>query len=168
MFMYSRLLLARDLLSDNGIIFISIDDNEQANLKLACDDIFGENNFAGAILWKKKTNGNNMGIIPPVHDYILVYSKNVDLVGEIGYELTDEYFDRTFSNPDNDPRGPWTTTDLSANHRGPYFKITNPTTGQEFYPPNGRYWVFNEKEVLRRIADGRIIFGKTGTARPFP
>lgn len=166
LFMYPRLLLARDLLSEEGIIFISIDDNEQANLKLICDDIFGENNFAGSILWKKKTNGNNMGIIPPVHDYILVYAKNVDTAGAIGYELTDEYYKRTFSNPDNDPRGDWTTTDLSANHRGPYFKITNPATGQEFYPPNGRYWVFNESEVLRRIADGRIIFGRSGTARP--
>lgn len=166
MFMYPRLLLARDLLADNGVIFLSIDDNEQANLKLLCDDVFGAENSMGTILWKKKTNGNNMGVIPPVHDYILAYARSIEKVGEIGYDLTEEYFERTFSNPDNDPRGPWTTTDLSANHKGPYFKITNPATGQEFYPPEGRYWVFNENEVLRRIEDGRIIFGKSGTARP--
>ncbi len=165
-FMYPRLLLARDLLADQGVIFLSIDDNEQANLKLLCDDVFGAENIIGTILWKKKTNGNNMGIIPPVHDYILAYARDIERVGEIGYDFTDEYFRQTFSNPDHDPRGPWTTTDLSANHKGPYFKITNPVTGQEFFPPDGRYWVFNEKEVLHRIKEGRIIFGKSGTARP--
>ena len=65
-----------------------------------------------------------------------------------------------------DPRGPWTTTDLSANHKGPYFPVTNPKTGDVYYPPAGRYWVFNEQEIQRRIADGRIIFGKSGMARP--
>ena len=164
--MYPRLRLAANLLRDDGVIFISIDDNEVTNLRKLCDEVFGEENFVGAILWKKKTNGNNMGIIPPVHDYILAYSKSMADIGDIGYEMTEEHIAKTYSNPDNDPRGPWTTTDLSANHKGPYFAITNPATGDTFYPPEGRYWVFNEKEVLRRIEEGRIIFGKTGTTRP--
>ena len=164
--MYPRLRLAANLLRDDGVIFISIDDNEVTNLRRVCDEVFGEENFVGAILWKKKTNGNNMGIIPPVHDYILVYSKSMIDIGDIGYEMTEEHIAKTYSNPDNDPRGPWTTTDLSANHKGPYFAITNPATGDTFYPPEGRYWVFNENEVLRRIEEGRIIFGKSGTTRP--
>ncbi len=164
--MYPRLRLAANLLRDDGVIFISIDDTEVDNLKKVCNEVFGEENFIGIILWKKKTNGNNMGYIPPVHDYILAYSKSIVDVGDIGYEMTEEHFNKTYSNPDNDPRGPWTTTDLSANHKGPYFAITNPVTGDTFYPPEGRYWVFNEKEVLKRIEEGRIIFGKTGTTRP--
>lgn len=164
--MYSRLKLARNLLTDDGVIFISIDDNEQANLKKICDEIFGAGNFAGVILWKKKTNGNNMGILPPVHDYIFCYSKNISNIFDIGYNLTEDIISKTFSNPDNDPRGAWTTSDLSANHKGPYFAIKNPMTGTVHYPPKGRYWVFNEKEVLQRIADGRIIFGKNGEGKP--
>ena len=167
-FMEKRLRIAKRLLSEKGVIFISIDDNEQANLKLLCDEVFLASNFIGPIIWKKKTNGNNMGLIPPVHDYILVYANNLSLLSlsNFGYPLTDEYIKKTYSNPDNDPRGPWTTTDLSANHKGPYFPITNPKTGEVHYPSKGRYWVFNENEVQKRIADGRIIFGKTGVSKP--
>ena len=163
---YPRLRLAKDLLAEDGVIFISIDDNEQGNLLGICNEIFGKMNYVGVILWKKKTNGNNMGFLPPVHDYILCYAKNLNSIVDMGYPVTTEFIAKTFSNPDNDPRGPWTTTDLSANHKGPYFAITNPETGEIHYPPKGRYWVFNEKEVLKRIADGRIIFGKSGAGKP--
>ncbi len=163
---YPRLIVAKNLLRDDGVIFISIDDNEVFNLKKICDEIFGEINFVGNILWKKKTNGNNMGYLPPVHDYILCYSKNINQVYDLGYPVTEEFIMKTFSNPDNDPRGPWTTTDLSANHKGPYYSIMNPNTGEIHYPPAGRYWVFNEVETKKRIADGRIIFGKTGKGKP--
>jgi adenine-specific DNA-methyltransferase len=163
---YPRLVLARNLLRDDGVIFISIDDNEIAQLRKVCDEVFGVGNFQGCILWKKKTNGNNMGVIPPVHDYIVVYSKNSSRVVDIGFEVSSDEQASGYSNPDNDHRGLWDTMDLSANHKGPYFAITNPLNGQVHYPPQGRYWVFNEQEVLRRIADGRIIFGKSGTARP--
>ena len=161
--MYPRLKLARDLLSDDGAIFISIDDNEVRNMRNICDEIFGIENFAGTILWKKKTNGNNVGLIPSVHDYIIVYVKDINKNPDIGFENNDT---SGYSNPDNDPRGLWTTMDLSANHKGPYFGITNPKTGEVFFPSEGRYWVFNEKEVNKRIAEGRIIFGKSGNARP--
>ena len=164
--MYSRLMLARNLLRDDGVIFISIDDREIDNLRKLCNEVLGEENFNGTILWKKKTNGNNMGIIPPVHDYIVAYAKAIEDVGDIGYKVTEEHIVKTYSNPDNDPRGAWTTMDLSANHKGPYFAITNPVSGETFFPPEGRYWVFNAEEVQRRIKDGRIIFGKTGTTRP--
>lgn len=163
---YPRLRLAKDLLSDDGVIFISIGDNEQGNLLNICNEIFGKTNMVGVILWKKKTNGNNMGYLPPVHDYIICYAKNIQSITDIGYPVTQEFIMKTFSNPDNDPRGSWTTTDLSANHKGPYFPITNPLTGEEHYPAKGRYWVFNEAEVKKRIADGRIIFGKSGLGKP--
>ena len=164
--MYPRLKLAKDLLSEDGVIFISIDDNEVENLRKLCDEVFGEINIIGVILWKKKTNGNNMGFIPPVHDYIVCYSKSIVSITDFGYTITDEYLSKTFSNPDSDPRGAWTTTDLSANHKGPSFPITNPNTGEIHYPPQGRYWVFNEEEVKKRIIDGRIIFGKSGKGKP--
>lgn len=164
--LYSRLKVARKLLKEDGVFLISIDDNEVNNLSKICDEIFGRQNFLGKIIWKKKTNGNNMGVIPPVHDYICVYAKNINSLGDIGFPVDIEKIKNEYSNPDNDPRGPWTTMDLSANHKGPYFKIVNPLNGDEFWPPEGRYWVFNENEVLKRIADGRIIFGKSGNARP--
>lgn len=165
-FMKQRLMLSKKLLTPHGTIFMSIDDNEFSQLKLLCDEVFGANNYVGTILWKKKTNGNNMGWLPPVHDYILCYSKEIEKIYDLGFEVSEEDILKNYSNPDNDPRGPWTTTDLSANHKGPYFPVTNPKTGKVYYPPDGRYWVFNEQEIQRRIADGRIIFGKSGTARP--
>lgn len=164
--MYPRLFLAKNLLRDDGVIFVSIDDAEVNNLKALMNEIFGEENTLGTIIWKKKTNGNNMGHIPPVHDYIVAYAKNALESPLLGFKLSDEYIQDTYKNPDNDSRGPWTTMDMSANHKGPYFPIENPGTGQIFYPPKGRYWVFNETEVARRINEGRIIFGKTGTASP--
>lgn len=163
---YPRLKLARNLLAENGVIYISIDESEITNLRRVCDEIFGEDNFLGSILWKKKTNGNNMGYIPPVHDYIVAYGKSDLDSAIIGFPLTKEFIEKTYSNPDNDPRGPWTTSDLSANHKGPYFEIVNEHTGDTYLPPKGRYWVFNEDEVKRRIADGRIIFGKSGATSP--
>ncbi|SFK48954.1 adenine-specific DNA-methyltransferase [Halobacillus dabanensis] len=164
--MYPRLFLARNLLKKDGVIFISIDDKERKNLEFIMDEIFGEENKLGVIVWKKKTNGNNMGYIPPVHDYILCYAKNASEDCLLGFPLSKEYVNKNYANPDNDPQGEWKTSDLSANHEGPYFPITNPNNGEVHYPPRGRYWVFNEEEVKKRIKDGRIIFGKSGKASP--
>ncbi|MEI6143899.1 MAG: DNA methyltransferase, partial [Mariniphaga sp.] len=94
------------------------------------------------------------------------YAKNQLCLQLPGFGLSDEYIDKNFTNPDNDIRGFWKTTDLSANHKGPYFEIINPLNGEKHLPPIGRYWVFNEKEVLRRIEEGTIIFGKTGKTKP--
>ena len=164
--MYPRLKLARNLLRDDGVIFINIDDGEIANLRKICDEIFDSKNFLGDIVWKKKTNGNNVGHIPPVHDFFVCYAKDETTEPLIGFAASQEFIERTYSNPDNDPRGAWTTSDLSANHKGPHFPILNESTGKIYEPAKGRYWVFNEKEVLKRIDDGRIIFGKSGKAAP--
>lgn len=164
--MYPRLILCRQMMRDDGVIFVSVDDREFHNLRFLLNEIFGENNFLGTILWKKKTNGNNMGYIPPVHDYFVVYGKQASDDSLLGFPLDDEYIQSTYTNPDNDPRGPWTTQDLSANHKGPWFPIKNPNTGETYYPPEGRYWVFSEEDVQKRIKEGRIIFGKTGKASP--
>ncbi len=163
---YPRIKLSRNLLTEDGVLFISIGDEEVDNLRKLCDEIYGRINFVGVLLWKKKTNGNNMGYLPAVHDYILCYAKSISSIKDLGFPITQEYISKTFSNPDNDVRGPWTTTDLSANHKGPCYPITNPKTGEIHYPPKGRYWVFNEKEVKNRIIDGRIIFGKNGKGKP--
>lgn len=164
--MYPRLFLARNLLRPDGVIFVSIDDNEVHNLKMIMNEIFGEDNFVGSIVVKKKTNGNNMGFIPPVHDYVLAYAKMASEECLLGFPISKSYIEKNYSNPDNDPRGLWTTSDLTANHKGPHFPVKNTETGKVFYPPEGRYWVFNQKEIERRIADGRIIFGKNGEGRP--
>lgn len=163
-FMYPRLFLAKRLLSSKGFIFISTDDNEQSNLKELMDLLFGEDNFLANIIVKRKSGPNNVGAIPSIHDYLTVYVKNNfnNLENSIGLPLKAD----GYSNPDNDPRGPWTTMPLSANHVGPYFEITNPKNGMKFKPTTGRYWVFNEEEVKRRIKDGRIIFGKSGLTSP--
>ncbi len=164
--MLPRLRVSKSLLKAGGLVFISIDDAEFPNLRFLCDEVFGAENFAGSIVWKKKTNGNNVGNIPPVHDYIVAYGKSITDDSVLGFPISDEFLEKTYKNPDHDPRGAWTTSDLSANHEGPHFPITNPNSGQVFNPPKGRYWVFNEKEVLKRIDDGRIIFGKSGNAAP--
>lgn len=164
--MWPRLHLLNELLKDNGLLFVSIDDNEYHELICLMNEIFGEECYVGTILWKKKTNGNNVGEIPAVHDYIACYCKRSEQVSLLGAKMTEDYIDKKFSNPDADPRGLWDTMDLSANHEGPYFPIVNPNTGVEYFPPKGRYWVFNEEEVNKRIADGRIIFGKKGITAP--
>lgn len=164
--MYPRLRVARELLSEDGIIFISMDDAEIGNLRKACEAVFGMENYTGTILWKKKTNGNNVGSIPPVHDYILCFAKHSNDDSILGFPISKETIAATYKNPDKDHRGPWTTSDLSANHEGPHFPIVNPNTSEIYTPAEGRYWVFNEDEVNRRITDGRIIFGKSGNAAP--
>jgi adenine-specific DNA-methyltransferase len=166
--MYPRLRLARNLLKEDGVIFMSIDDCEIDNLMKIGNEIFGEDNFVGNIIWKKKTNGNNMGIIPSIHDYLVTFSKTINGAESSlkGFPLSQEYLNKKYQNPDNDPLGPWTTMDLSANHKGPHFSIMNPKTKEIHFPAKGRYWVFNEKDVLKKIEDGRIIFGKSGEGKP--
>lgn len=154
---YPRLKIARDLLSDDGVIFISIDDNEVDNLRKVCDEIFGEINFLGEIIRKTKSmtadNGNGFNL---QHENLIIYSKNrtqVYLSGEL----------KTFSNysnPDNDPNGDWCTADPSARSGGEttYFGIENPYTKKVDYPPNGRYWAFSKQTLKKYIHDGRIKF----------
>lgn len=112
--MYPRLKLARNLLMDNGVIFISIDDNEAANLKKVCDEIFGENNFLAQVVWERAYAPINLKKnFSESHDYILVYAKNASIVETKGIPRNDET-DSRYSNPDNDPRGPWSSSDISV------------------------------------------------------
>lgn len=163
-FMYPRLLLARDLLSKDGVIFISIDDNEQANLKLLCDDVFGEENFVANMIWQSRTSISNDQEVSLNHNHTLIYAKNRTEIMFRGEKLNiNEY-----SNPDNDPRGDWKLVPIDANKQGgdTKYPITNPLTGQVYYPPNNRCWTINSKEFQRLFDDSRIMFGIKGESAP--
>ncbi|HUH42005.1 MAG TPA: site-specific DNA-methyltransferase [Sulfurimonas sp.] len=116
-FMYPRLLLAKDLLKDDGVIFISIDDNEVAQLRLLCDEIFGEENFVEQLIWKRRSTPPNDRIIGKNHEYIFTYAKNLEKI-KLYLQPRSETLNSRYSNPDNDPRGEWVASDLSANGKG--------------------------------------------------
>ena len=161
---YPRLRLARELLSDDGSIFISIGEEEVATLKAICNEIFGELNFVGNIVWQSRTSISNDDEISSNHNHTLVYSK---LRNELDFG-GDEIDGSEYANPDNDPRGPWKCVPIDANHAGgdTQFPITNPNNGVDYYPPNGRSWAYNRDTVARLIAEGRIAFGTTGQSAP--
>ena len=155
--MYPRLKLARNLLCDEGVIFISIDENEYCNLKKICDEILGEKNFIGDIVRKTKSMTNDSGFgFNNQHDYILLYGKkaeNIDLKGE-------EKDFSNYRNPDNDVNGDWCAGDPSAKSGGSstYFAITNPYTKIDDFPPEGRYWAFSKETLENYIKTGKIKF----------
>ncbi|UOR35041.1 site-specific DNA-methyltransferase [Helicobacter pylori] len=158
-FMYPRLLLAKDLLKQDGVIFISIDDNECAQLKLLCDEIFGEDNFVGDFIRKTKSTTNDAKIgLNYQHEFLLCYAKNKEFVNLLGGEKNLE----NYKNPDNDPNGAWT----SGNPTKPgyakiqNFPLTNPYTKAIEYPPEGRSWVFTEKTIQNFINERRLVFKK--------
>lgn len=180
--MYSRLKIARNLLRDDGAIFISIDDNEFDNLKKICDEIFGTNNFVAAIPWQSRQSIQNDTDLSINHEYIIVYAKvrrqenrrlketNIN----IWYEEKSFAFyplpldESKFENPDNDPRGKWKADPFDAPNIRPNltYRIVNPNTGEEFWPPNGRCWRTDEENYKKLLEDNRIIFGKNGKGRP--
>ncbi len=165
--MYPRLKLARNLLKDNGIIFISIDDGEVGNLRKMCDEIFGSDNFLAQIVWQKiHSTKNDARYYSDSHEYLLCYAKNIQL-SEIKLLARTASMDARFTNPDNDPRGPWASGDLVANEErtGGYFEITGPT-GNVFNVPKGKHWVYAEANLKRMVSEGRIWFGKNGDAFP--
>ena len=165
---YPRLLLARNLLSDDGVIFISIDDNEQANLKKICDEVFGASNFITDIIWNSRKSVSNDAIVSLNHNYTLVYSKNMSIfyVNKSKFKLPDTGVG--FDNPDNDPRGPWKADPFDSPGIRPNltYSIVNPNTGEEYWPPKGRCWRTGEKEFNEFVKDNRIVFGKTGNGKP--
>lgn len=161
--MYSRLKLARNLLRDDGVIFISIDDNEQSNIKNLSDEIFGESNYYCHFIWQKRSGSmDSVNGVSTDHEYVLVYGKSkTRLAGVLRtYEK--------YTNPDNDPRGPWISDNLSAGKAGGDvdYPITDPDTGNVFYPPKGRYWPYNPKTMLQKIEEGRVLFPKNKDGRP--
>lgn len=164
---YSRLLLSRSLLTDDGVIFISIDDNEVHNLRKICDEVFGEKNFIAQIVWERAYAPINlMKHFSPSHDYILCYAKQIDLAICHGIPRSDEANAR-YSNPDNDPRGVWKPSDLSVGPAVPenIYTITTPS-GRRVEPPAGRSWRLSSKAFEERLRQDRIWFGPDGNSVP--
>ncbi|RKU90075.1 site-specific DNA-methyltransferase [Helicobacter pylori] len=159
-FMLPRLKLARDLLKEDGVIFISIDDNECANLKILCDEIFGEDNFVGDFIRKTKSTTNDAKIgLNYQHEFLLCYAKDKNYTNLLGGEKNLE----NYKNPDNDPNGAWISADPSAksgNMRTGYFGVTNPYTNKVDYPPVGMFWRFSQNTIQKHIDEGRICFKK--------
>lgn len=166
-FISRRLEIAKCLLSKKGLIFISIDDNEYANLKLLCDTIFGEHNFIATCVWQKiHSTKNDAKYLSVNHDYILMFAKQIENIHINLLERTEEMNAR-YKNPDNDPRGAWQSGDLVANEvrlNGNY-DVIGPT-GIKFNVPEGKHWVYSETNMKELIADNRIWFGKNGTSFP--
>jgi adenine-specific DNA-methyltransferase len=166
--MYSRLLIARSLLLNDGVIFISIDDNEIHNLRKLCDDVFGEENFVATLIWQKiHSTKNDAKYISDNHEYILLFSKNIESL-KINLLPRTEKMNERYQNPDNDPRGAWASGDLVANEerREGYYDVISPKTGKMFNVPSGKHWVYSQSNMLEMIADNRIWFGKDGNAFP--
>lgn len=176
--MYPRLKLLHKLLSDNGAIFISIDDNEQASLKLICDEIFGGGNFLGNICWQKKQSPQNDAInFSDMHDFVIVYSKRkkTNRFDKNGFNRNlipkTEAQNSRYKNPDNDSRGSWASGDCSSNktkYERPnlYYPIINPFTNQEIYPSESRVWRFEKNTFEKLLDENRIYFGKDGKSFP--
>ena len=161
---YPRLKVARDFLAEDGAIFISLDDKEVANMIKICNEIFGEQNFVGNIIWQSRTSISNDDEISTNHNHTLIYSKNRESLTFGGDDIdASEYI-----NPDKDPRGPWKLVPIDANHVGgdTNFPITNPKTGVDYYPPNGRIWCYNRTTLDSLMKDGRIKFGLNDDSSP--
>lgn len=176
--MYPRLKLARNLLSEDGVIFISIDDHEYANLKRMCDEVFGESNFEANFVWQRKQSPQRDATnISATHDYILVYSRRhpADRNDDSGWlarllPMGPDQLER-YKNPDNDPRGMWTSADLTINttakqRPNKYFPVTNPHTGEEVMPSEKRTWIFDRNTMERVVSEGRLWWGEKGTNFP--
>ena len=164
---YSRLLVARTLLANDGVIFISIDDNEVHHLRKICDEVFGAGNFLAQVIWERAYAPINlMKHFSPSHDYIVCYAKDVDLAKCNGIPRSSEA-DARYSNPDNDPRGVWQSDNLSV---GPaieanIYPITTPS-GRVVEPPAGRSWSLSANAFAERLRQNRIWFGSDGNGVP--
>ena len=164
---YSRLLVARSLLTEDGVIFISIDDNEVHNLRKICDEVFGAGNFVGQVIWERAFAPINlMKHFSPSHDYIICYAKDIELTECNGIPRSTEA-DARYSNPDNDPRGVWSSSDISV---GPaieanIYPITTPS-GRVVEPPAGRSWRLSANAFAERLSQNRIWFGSDGNSVP--
>ena len=166
---YPRLKLARELLCENGIVVISIDDNEIRNLRLICDEIFGEDNFVASFVWQKRTSPDMRKIVSAAHEYLVVYAKDADdrsCVGQIPYDEKDM---ERYKNPDNDPNGPWISTDCTAQagHGTPaqFYDMVTPS-GRVVKLGSGLCWRYTREKMDEEIAAGHIWFGADGMGVP--
>lgn len=165
---YSRLLLARNLLTDDGVIFISIDDNEQGNLKSLCDEVFGSANFISNFIWKSRQNKDNRNIngVSIDHEYVLVYGKRDDIRLFKGEERSG----KGYSNPDNDPLGPWASANMAgiateSQRPNLHYDLINPATRINYGRPK-MGWRYDRNTMSRLITEGRIIWPSDPTGRP--
>ncbi|MCM1451900.1 MAG: site-specific DNA-methyltransferase [Clostridium sp.] len=167
-FMNKRLKIAKRLLSYRGCIFISISDHEFANLKLICDSIFGEKNYVGNIIWNSTKSVTNTALISVSHTYNLVYFKDINYIIENRTKFRIPDSEEGFSNPDNDPRGPWKADPFQVGGWRPnqQYIIVNPNTGVEYRPNPNCSWKNDYNNFLKLQADNRIVFGRTGNGGP--
>ncbi|MFT3733935.1 MAG: site-specific DNA-methyltransferase [Rhodocyclaceae bacterium] len=166
--LYPRLKLARNLLTEDGAIFISIDDNEAEHLRVICNEIFGEENFVAQVVWEKMyTTKNDSSQISASHDYVLVYVRGSSESRSIGLLPRTEAMDARYSNLDDDPRGPWKAIPLYADgeRKNGRYPIPGPT-GTPFLPPPNTHWRYVEEDVRSLIKDNRIWFGRSGESQP--
>ena len=169
-FMMPRLQLARDMMAKDGLIFISIDDNEQAYLKQLCDNIFGEDNLIASIVWQKRTSPDARINLGAAHDYIMVYARDKQYSNDyLNKEKLTEERAGEYRNPDNDPRGPWASVDITGQMghatKSQFYTIKTPS-GAEYPPPSGRCWALAENTFNDLVRDNRIWFGANGDSRP--
>lgn len=165
---YPRLKAAKDLLSEDGAIFISIDDNELRNLLKSCDEIFGEKNFLANIVWQKKYAATNDAKgFSTTHEYVVVYAKNIDLFKRNLLPRTAKQ-NAPYRNDDGDGKGLWRSDNLLVKSFSPsaVYPITNPNTGKEYYPPEGSCWRASRETMKVWLAENRIYFGKNGKGAP--
>ena len=166
----SRIARVAQLLSEDGSLWLSIDDTEVHYLKVAMDRIFGRENFVTTVIWQQRTTRENRRVFSNNHEYLLVYAKNFKKFGEArqGLPLTDDVRGR-YANPDNDPRGPWQS--ISANVQAGHavssqFYLVKAPNGRQHCPPNGRCWAYNAERMTKEIAAGNVWFGKSGDGVP--
>jgi len=164
--MYPRLKLLHELLNDEGSLWMTISDHEGHRARLLLDEIFGEDSFVASVVWQKRTSPEARVALGAAHDYVLVYSKRPGSARFAKLRLTEEQAS-AFSNPDNDPRGEWTSTDMTAQgyRKNQMYEIVTPA-GSRYTPPPGRCWSLIEPEFNRLRSEGRIWFGVNGDARP--
>jgi adenine-specific DNA-methyltransferase len=161
--MAPRLLLGRRLLRDDGLLFVSIDDHEVAHLRLLLDELYGEDRFLGAFVWRRRTGALDARTnLSADHEYVLCYTKATGRLAGVPRS-----FDG-YANPDGDQRGPWIADNLSANKPGgdTHYAITDPATNREYWPPPGRHWPYNPATMAAKIAEGRILFPRRPDGSP--
>lgn len=165
---YPRLKVARDLLTDDGVIFISIDDNEVENLRKVCDEVFGESNFISQLGWQKVYSPKNQArYFSNDYEFVLCYCKNIAYF-KINLLPRTKEMNARYKNPDNDPRGDWKAGDCVGNgvRKNGYYEVISPKTGKVFNVPQGKHWVYAPDNMKKMIADNRIWFGKDGNSFP--
>ncbi len=166
--MYPRLFLARNLLRDDGVIFVSIDDNEIHNLRMIMDEIFGEENFIADIIWNSTKSVTNTALVSVAHTHNLIYARTKDYYIEHRYNFRLPENGEGFSNPDNDPRGPWKADPFQVGGWRPnqQYEITNPKTGKVYKPNTSCSWKNDYETYLKLVKDKRIVFGSKGKSGP--